>query len=343
MSEINDVISKICSRMAEQLSSEQADLLKHNLAIILNDYSVLPRETALAVIDENTTAKAIQMFFVSKKMEGCTDKTLSYYRFVIRKFFSLIPKDITAVSADDVRLYLATRYVDCKLSKTSQDNELRVLKSFFKWCFGDKYIAEIPTLNIKAVKQEKRIKKPFTEKQIELLRETAAQPNGKRTEDKLKSARTLAIIDVLFSTGVRVTELVGMNITDLQPDEIVVFGKGEKERTVYLNTRAQLNLEKYLNLRTDDNDALFVGIRSPHNRMTAAVVETEIRELGKLAGVPNTHPHRFRRTAATLALNRGMPIEQVSKMLGHEDLKTTSIYAKSSDENVKASHKKYVI
>ena len=218
-----------------------------------------------------------------------------------------------------------------KISKTTQDNELRVLKSFFNWCSAEGYICKSPTLNIKPVKQEKRIKQPFSEVELEKIRNAA------------DNIRDKAIIDVLYSTGVRCAELIAMNKEDIDGDEIVVFGKGEKERIVYLNARAKLSLQDYLNSRTDNNDSLFVELRSPHKRLTAGAVETLIRNVGNKAGVKKCHPHRFRRTCATIALNRGMPIEQVSQMLGHAKIETTTIYARSNEENVKNSHKKYVV
>ncbi len=216
------------------------------------------------------------------------------------------------------------------MSKTSQDNELRVLKSFFKWCSGEEYISRNPTENIKAIKKEKRIKRPFSETELELIREKAG------------NKRDRAIVEVLYSTGVRLSELCGMDINDITNDEIVVFGKGEKERTVYLNARARIAISEYLKTRTDDETALFIG-RTTKKRLNKGGVEHMIRELGKNAGVPNCHPHRFRRTAGTIALNRGMPIEQVQQMLGHEDIATTTIYARSEERNVKASHGKYVV
>lgn len=339
----NEIVNRLIKRVDSFISTIQIEELKKNLYVILNDYDINEKTTAIAIPANNIKQKAIQMFFVSKKMEGCTDKTLQYYGIIIRKFFSMITKPLEEIAADDVRFYLAKTSIETGISKVSQDNELRILKSFFKWCFGEGYISKIPTLNIKNIKQEKRIKKAFTEMQVELLRQTASIPITDRMNDRIVSARNLAIVDTLFSTGVRVSELVGMDISDIQDDEIVVFGKGEKERTVYLNAKAKLSIEQYLALRTDKNEALFVGCKKPNNRISSGNVERIIREIGAKAGVKNTHPHRFRRTAATLALNRGMPIEQVSQMLGHESIETTTIYARSDKENVKASHKKYVV
>jgi len=306
------------------------DISDNRVRIILNDYDISPKHTEIVPANDDKRQKAIQMFIVTKKVEGCTGNTIHYYMGTLKRFFNEINQRLEEITADQIRYYLAIRSTRDKLSKTSQDNELRVLKSFFRWCSGEEYIEKNPTENIKAVKKEKKIKRPFSETELELIRE------------KAKSKRDKAIVEVLFSTGVRVSELCGMNISDIANDEIVVFGKGEKERTVYLNARAKIAIAEYLKTRTDNEDALFIGERS-RKRLCKGGVEKMIRELGKSTGVFNCHPHRFRRTAGTIALNRGMPLEQVQQMLGHEDIATTTIYARSEEKNVKASHGKYVV
>lgn len=301
-----------------------------NIRIVLNDYDISHKSTEIVLANDDKRQKAIQMFIVTKKVEGCTENTIHYYMGTLRRFFNEINQRLEEITADQIRYYLAIRSTRDKLSKTSQDNELRVLKSFFKWCSGEEYIERNPTENIKAVKKEKRMKKPFSETELELIREKAG------------NKRDRAIVEVLYSTGVRVGELCGMNISDITNDEIVVFGKGEKERTVYLNARAKIAIGEYLKTREDNENALFIG-KITKKRLNKGGVERMIRELGKRAGVANCHPHRFRRTAGTIALNRGMPLEQVQQMLGHEDIATTTIYARSEERNVKASHGKYVV
>lgn len=306
------------------------DISDNGLRIILNDYDITPKCTEIILANDDKRQKAIQMFIVTKKVEGCTENTIHYYIGTLRRFFCEINQRLEEITANQIRYYLAVRSTRDKLSKTSQDNELRVLKSFFKWCSGEEYIKRNPTENIKAVKKEKRIKRAFSETELELIRE------------KAKNKRDRAIVEVLYSTGVRVSELCGMDIRDMENDEIVVFGKGEKERTVYLNARAKIAITEYLKTRTDNEDALFIG-KKTKKRLNKGGVERMIRELGKIAGVSNCHPHRFRRTAGTIALNRGMPLEQVQQMLGHEDIATTTIYARSEERNVKSSHGKYVV
>lgn len=306
------------------------DVQKDRVRVILNDYDISPKCTGVILAGEDKRQKAIQMFFVTKKVEGCTERTIHYYMGTLRRFFNEVSQPLEEITADQVRYYLAIRSTRDKLGKVSQDNELRVLKSFFKWCSGEGYIGRSPTENIKAVKKEKRIKRPFSETELELIR------------GKAGNKRDRAIVEVLYSTGVRVSELCGMDISDVVNDEIVVFGKGEKERKVYLNARARIAIGEYLETRTDSEAALFIGEKTK-KRLGKGGVERMVRELGKSAGVPNCHPHRFRRTAGTMALNRGMPLEQVQQMLGHEDIKTTTIYARSEERNVKASHGKYVV
>lgn len=329
----NDLVNDYGLMLSEKLSDEQTETAKDVLRIILSDYEIIPKRTELAVSEDNAKAKAIQMFFVSKKIEGCTNQTISYYSTILRKFFSEINMELDKITADQVRYYIAKLSLN-GLSKCSQDNELRVLKSFFKWAFGEGYISKIPTLNIKTIKQEKRIKKSFTELQIEQMRKVL---NNKG------SLRDIAIFETLNSTGVRVSELNRMNISDIQDDEITVFGKGEKERIVYLNTKSKLAIQDYLKSRSDNEEALFISSKLPYTRLSKGAIETMIRNLGKEAGVDKAYPHRFRRTSATFALNRGMPIDQVQQMLGHENISTTTIYARSEKENVKASHRKYVV
>lgn len=328
--ETSEIINRVKSRLIN-LGIEPLDVIINNLILVLNDYTISKKQTELAIAQCNKTTKAIQMFFVSKKVEGCSDKTLAYYGHVVRFFFSVITKPIEELSPDDIRYYIAKRSTQDRLSKVSQDNELRVLKAFFKWCAGEGYIDKIPTLNIKPIKQQYKVKKPFSEIEVEKLRKSTT------------NARNLAIVDTLFSTGVRVSELCSMNISDIENDEAIVMGKGGKERIVYLNAKALLSIREYLNSRSDSEDALFVSIKKPHKRITTSTVESMIRQLGERNGVANCHPHRFRRTTATTALNRGMPIEQVSQMLGHSNIETTTIYARSEKENVKSSHRKYVV
>lgn len=328
MSTANDFIKTVLSKLS--VDADLIDDVKNALCVVLNDYDVVKKSKELAISDSDTSTKAVQMFFVSKKIKGCTDKTLNYYSFVLSRFFEQVGRDLSTINADVIRYYLAQRSIKDKISKTTQNNELRVLRSFFNWAAAEEYIVKNPVTSVELIREEKRIKKAFTEYELERIRKAC------------KTLRDRALVEVLFSTGARVSEIVGMNREDVAGDEVTVFGKGEKERITYLNAKSRFALDEYLKSRDDNNEALFVGLKKPHTRMSRGAIETRIREIGKSAGVKKCHPHRFRRTAATLALNRGMPLDQVSKMLGHEKIETTTIYARSDIENVKASHRKYV-
>ena len=322
---INQVIEKM-----QYLNNRDVEFLRNVLVSVLNDYDVQPVKNKIVVYDTEGNYRLLGMFLVAKKVEGCTDRTIKYYKETITAFLDKNNVPLSEVNADTIRYYIAKRSIENKISKTTQDNELRNLRSFFGWLTAEEYIQKNPTLKIKAIKKEKRIKKPFSELELEKLRNAC------------QNKRDLAIIDVLYSTGCRVAELCNMNIQDINGDEVTVFGKGEKERVAYLNARAQHSLQEYLAERNDGNAALFVSLMKPYKRLEISGVEIRVRDIGKTCGI-TAHPHKMRRTTATLALERGMPIEEVQKMLGHEQISTTTIYAQSSKTAVKGDHKKYVV
>lgn len=318
--------------LLSNLKTISCDDVKSALDYVLNDYEIKKKEKMLAVADNDLKITAIKNFFIAKKVEGLADSSLNYYSLQLKRFFSIICKDLDKVSTNDIRYYLAKRQIEHKnLSKVTLNNERHVLNSFFSWCQAEEYILKNPMLPINVIKQPKRIKKSFSEVEMERMR------------DACKTLRDRAIVEVLYSTGVRCQELINMKITDIDGDQISVIGKGDKERVVFLNARAQVALKRYLEIRNDDSCYLFVGYKKPFSPLSKSRIETFIRELGHNAGVEKAHPHRFRRTAATLALNRGMPIEQVQQMLGHESIGTTTLYARSNEQNVKTSHRKYVV
>lgn len=162
--------------------------------------------------------------------------------------------------------------------------------------------------------------------------------------DNCNSLRDLALIDILASTGMRVGELVLLNIDDINFNEreCVVFGKGDKERIVYFDARTKIHLQNYIDSRSDENKALFVSMRKPYNRLTIGAIETIVRNIGKQLEIPKAHPHKFRRTLATKAIDKGMPIEQLQKLLGHQKIDTTLQYAMVKQSNVKIAHKRYI-
>lgn len=324
-------INNVVLRM--NLDTTDSAKLKNILYMELHNYSLTGiKNTDIVVCDESINEEALRMFFVAKNIQGCTRRTLSYYRTIILQFINFLGnKPINQITTNDIRYFLAVKKERDGNKDTNINNIRRVLSSFFSWLHEEEYIDKNPIAKIKGIRVEKRVKKPFKDTELERLRYEAAG-----------DVRMTALLEVLLSTGCRISEVSGMNREDLEEDEIIVFGKGKKERTVYLNAKAKMALERYLNSRTDNEKPMFVTKDKPHSRWLVSGMGKDIRDLGGTCGVLDTHPHRFRRTAATLALNRGMPIDQVQMMLGHENIETTTLYAISAQEAVKASHKKYV-
>lgn len=330
--EKEEFINNVCMKM--NLSTEDSKRLKNLMWIELNSFSMIRiKDTDLVVRDETFNENAVRMFIVAKTVQGCTKRTIEYYRNVIRQFLTFLSnKPVNEITTNDIRYFFAVKKERDGNKDTNINNMRRVLSSFFGWLFEEEYIPKNPIIKIKGIRVERRIKKPFKDIELEKLRYGASE-----------DIRLTAILEVLLSTGCRISEVSGMNRKDLDGDEIVVYGKGKKERTVYLNAKARLALGHYLETRTDNQEPMFVSKDQPHSRLLTSGMGMEIRELGRRCGVNDTHPHRFRRTSATLALNRGMPIDQVQIMLGHESIETTTIYAVSAQEAVKANHKKYVV
>lgn len=280
--------------------------------------------------DENT--KLLQTFLSSKHLEGCSEKTLNYYQSTIGMMISSLEIPITEISTDDIRNYLSDYQARRSSSKVTIDNIRRIFSSFFSWLEDEEYILKSPVRRIHKVKFGRTVKDTFSDEDIERLR------------DGCENTRNLAIIDTLVSTGMRVGELVRLNRSDIDFNEreCVVFGKGGSERKVYFDARTKLHLRNYLTRRTDDNPALFVTLHNPAKRISINGVESMLKTLEKTTGVEDIHPHKFRRTMATRAIDKGMPIEQVQKLLGHVRIDTTLHYAMVNQENVKNAHKKYV-
>lgn len=274
----------------------------------------------------------IQLFLAAKRVEGCSDKTIKYYDSTIRNAVSKIGKDIVQVSTDDLRIYLDDYQVTSNISKVTVDNIRRILSSFFSWLEDEDYILKSPVRRIHKVKTCKTVKETYSDEDLELMR------------DECDGARDRAIIDLLASTGMRVGELVKLNIKDVdfQRRECIVLGKGNKQRKVYFDARTKLHLKKYLDTRDDNNEALFVSLQRPYNRLLISGVEIRLRELGEKLNISKLHPHRFRRTLATTAIDKGMPIEQVQKLLGHQSIDTTLQYSMVNQNNVKESHRRYI-
>lgn len=315
---------------------QQIETLRDVLLVTLSKYEIKEKETSLVVYD-STDANIIQRFFVAKTTCGLSARSLTYYKQILKKSLETIGKHLKDITADDIRAYLTKTRLKGS-SNVTLNNERRVLSSFFTWCHDEEFLPRNIMKRVDKIKVEKKVKKPFTEEEMERLRTFA------------KTDRDKAIIEFLYSTGCRVSEMVALNRDDIDYEsrEVTVLGKGNKQRKVFLSYRCIAALQIYQSKRLDKDPALFVSTpsnRFPHRdsqRLLASGVEIMIRTTGKRAGIDKAHPHRIRRTAATFALRRGMPIEQVSKMLGHEDLKTTTIYANSTLDEVKASHDKFI-
>lgn len=323
---INDIITS----MTPHISSEQLNSLENILSIKLYNYDVSKKETNLVTYSNKDYEKVLSSFCDSKTIEGCSLKTIESYHYNLIKMLDAINKNVNEITTDDLRYYLAQYKIKRKVSNSTLDNMRRYFLTFFTWVNDEGIILNNPAKGLKKIKQDKNIKKPLTEEEMEILRINC------------RDDRDRALIEILYSTGMRVGELELLNIEqiDFKDKSVIVFGKGSKERKVYLNTRACLYLTRYLESRKDENPALFVTKRRPFNRLRVASIEKILRELGEICGI-KCNPHKFRRTAATTLLNRGMPVQEVSKILGHAKLETTMIYCTVDDENCKLDHRKY--
>ena len=314
----------ILNEMAEYLSIAQMKKLQEVLLKNLSEAETPKTEIS--------NAEYLQMFLDAKKIEGCSERTLQYYRVTVERLLLSIATPIRKVSTEEIRSYLSEYQQINGCTKVTVDNIRRNISSFFSWLEEEDYILKSPMRRIHKIKTKQQVKEIISDEAIEQLRDHCA------------CTRDLAMIDLLYSTGIRVGELVNLNIADVnfEARECVVFGKGDKERRVYFDAKAKLHLQNYLNSRADNNPALFVTLDVPHNRLKISGVEVRLRELGRSINLLKIHPHKFRRTMATRAIDKGMPIEQVQKILGHSQIDTTMKYAMVNQANVKTSNQKFI-
>lgn len=312
--------------------NEMAEYL--NIAQIKKLQEVLLRHLINSEVEKSNVSNLeyLQMFIDAKRIEGCSDRTLGYYQVTVEHLLKTVDVEVRKMTTDDLRSYLAEYQQINNCSKVTVDNIRRNLSSFFSWLEEEDYILKSPMRRIHKIKTKQQVKEIISDEMIEKMR------------DNCKTKRDLAIIDLLYSTGIRVGELVRLNISDIdfEERECVVYGKGDKERRVYFDAKAKLHLQNYIKSRTDDNPALFVTLDVPYDRLKISGVEIRMRELGRSLSIPKIHPHKFRRTMATRAIDKGMPIEQVQKILGHSQIGTTMQYAIVNQNNVKASHRRYI-
>lgn len=318
------LIEKIEQRMLSYLDNQQQKILHDTLLLCF-------AEEALQENDGDTK-NLVKIFLAAKRVEGCSEKTVRYYDSTIRNVLTAIGKDIPAITTDDLRMYLDEYQKQSNASKVTIDNIRRILSSFFAWLEDEDYIIKSPVRRIHKVKTCKTVKETYSDEALELMR------------DHSECVRDLAIIDMLASTGMRVGELVKLDRSDVDFEnrECIVLGKGNKQRKVYFDARTKIHLQSYLRSRTDDNPALFVSLQKPNNRLLISGVEIRLRELGRKLDLSKVHPHKFRRTLATMAIDKGMPIEQVQQLLGHQSVDTTLQYAMVNQNNVKLSHHRYI-
>lgn len=325
----NKLITEIEQAMLKKLDNAQLEALHDALVKAFKGVSI----TAVAENDKEPDNTGILGEFLSaKRIEGCSDKSLNYYRKTITAAMDSIGKGVKHITTDDLRGYLTDYQTEKKSSKVTMDNIRRILSSFFSWLEDEDYIIKSPVRRIHKVKTSKTIKETYTDENLELMRDNCVE------------LRDLAMIDMLASTGMRVGEMVLLNREDINFNEreCIVVGKGDKERMVYFDARTKLHLQIYLDSRTDSDPALFVSLRSPHKRLTIGAIELRLREMGKRLGISKVHPHKFRRTLATMAIDKGMPIEQLQRLLGHQRIDTTLQYAMVKQSNVKLAHRKYI-
>jgi integrase/recombinase XerD len=322
---------EIMAQMASTLNFQQMQLLGKVLNQNLYKVEITIKGDPNYPKQENNIS-LLGLFISSKKVEGCSEKSLTYYRNTIEALYKQLSKEVTHISTNELRLYLSEYQETKKCSKVTIDNIRRIFSSFFTWLENEDYILKSPVRRISKVKTAKTIKEILSDEDIEILR------------DNCREKRDLALIEMLSSTGIRVGELVQINRKDIDFHErsCIVTGKGNKEREVYFDARTKLHLMQYLNDRTDPDDALFVSLAKPHTRLWIGGVETVLRKLGKKTSIRKVHPHKFRRTLATRAIDKGMPIEQVQKLLGHVKIDTTLHYAMVNQANVKIAHRKYI-
>ncbi len=326
-----DILNDIVSGIKDVLNDEQLKLVNSSIKDVLAKYEI-NKKASNEERREKENTELLETFLSAKKIEGCSDKTIHYYQSSIVKLLKGLSKSIKEICTNDIRRYLAEIQERNGLSKVTIDNLRRIFSSFFSWLEDEDYIAKSPVRRIHKVRTDTLVKEVLSDENIETLR------------DSCKESRDLAMIDLLLSTGVRVGELVKINRADIdfQERQCKVFGKGNKEREVYFNARTKIHLQRYLESRTDDNPALFVTLSKPHTRLTISGVEVRLRKMGKVVHIDKVHPHKFRRTLATMAIDRGMPIEQVQKLLGHVRIDTTLHYAMVNQQNVKIAHRKFL-
>jgi len=327
---LEKIIIEIKQQMIKSLNNMQMEELHTALTKVFEGLRFISEDNSKSLNKEEVDY--CNIFICAKGVEGCSEKTLKYYKSTIENMLKKLQKPVKHITTEDLRGYLAEYHKRSNCSKVSIDNIRRILSTFFSWLEDENYVLKSPVRRIHKIRTGKIVKEIYTDESMEIMR------------DKCKEIRDLAIIDLLSATGMRVGELVKLNIEDIDFNEreCIVQGKGDKQRRVYFDARTKIHLQNYLDSRNDDNKALFVSLIEPYNRLKISGVEIRMRSLGRRLNINKVHPHKFRRTLATRAIDKGMPIEQVQHLLGHQKIDTTLQYAMVSQNNVKISHRKYI-
>ena len=328
----NNLIIEITKDLEDTLTIKQTENLKITLVKCFSRYDISLKDVERKQEDMENS-KLIDKFLSAKKIEGCSIKTIEYYRNIILKMTMSIKKLIKTITTEDLRKYLSDYKEENNSSLTTIDNMRRIFSSFFAWLEDENYIVKSPARRIHRVKTAKVMKNTFSDENIEQMRDLCKNDIG-----------NLVLIELLLTTGMRVGELVNLNISDINFEErsCIVLGKGNKQREVYFDAKTKIHLQEYLENRNDNEAALFVSKNKPHQRLSISGIELIIRNIGKNINIDKAYPHKFRRTLATMAIDKGMPIEQVQKLLGHVKIETTMHYAMVNQNNVKISHRKYI-
>ena len=321
---MEEKIVTVLNEMSEYLSISQMKKLQE---VIIKTFAENE-----AVKKDISNEDFLRMFLDAKRIEGCSERTIKYYQTTIKHLLSQTTVEVRKLTTEEMREYLSNYQKRNNCSNVTIDNVRRNISSFFSWLDEEDYILKSPMKRIHKIKTKVVVKNIISDEGIEKLR------------DNCKEKRDLAIIDLLYSTGIRVGELVNLNIDDidLEGRECIVYGKGDKERRVYFDAKTKVHLKSYIESRVDKNEALFVTLDAPYNRLKISGVEIRLRNIGRSLNIERIHPHKFRRTMATRAIDKGMPIEQVQKLLGHSQIDTTMQYAMVNQNNVKTSHQKYI-
>ena len=322
------LMNQVLLAMSQTLGSQQIERLKDVLEVTFKNVEFIEKTES----SNETDLEMVSTFLSAKRVEGCSDKSMRYYESTLKNALNKIGKGVKNISTDDLRKYLDNYQKVSGASKVTVDNIRRILSSFFSWLEEEFYIIKSPVRRIHKVKTGKVVKETYSDEALELMRDSCENP------------RDLALIDILASTGMRVGELVKLNRSDIdfQNRECIVTAKGNKQRIVYFDARTKIHLQNYLRERTDSDNALFVTLLAPHKRLQISGVEIRLRQIGRALNMTKVHPHKFRRTLATMAIDKGMPIEQVQHLLGHQSLDTTLQYAMVNQSNVKMSHHKFI-